>query len=216
MSNGKEQKFISLAEFKTFAESAGGFRGYANNFGVLDSYDDISLPGCFADSLTEFVETGFSVADHDWGIGSEIGFIQSASEDETGLFVEVAYHPTEDAQNIRQKINSRLDNHKKVSLSIGYRVMSDGYQYIRGEECLPFIKNPDQKTLQYLKEAEPIVRLLTKIKVFEVSPVSVGANSASQIVDSKSIQAARRRSAGGNTKAIELLKLRLRAISVAG
>jgi len=32
-----EQKLIQLSEFKTSDETHGGFSGYANNFGILDS-----------------------------------------------------------------------------------------------------------------------------------------------------------------------------------
>lgn len=184
-----EQKFIELAEFKSLENETGGFSGYGNNFGVLDSWDDITLPGCFAEGLKEFEETGFGGADHAWGIKSEIGIVHKAFEDSIGLFVEVGYHPTADAQTVREKVNHRLANGKKCCLSIGYRVLKDGYDYVVGEEAAPFLKNPSQEILDYLKEKQPLVRLLKKVKLYEVSVVSVGANCESEITQSKSARA---------------------------
>ena len=218
--NQPEQKFISLAEFKASEESNGGFSGYANNFGVLDSYDDITLKGCFADSLQELIEAGFGAADHRWGIKEEIGVLENAFEDDTGLFVDVSYHPDPDSQKIRQKVNNRLAKGKKVGMSIGYYAVER--EYITGEEAIPFLKNPSQEVLSYLKEQQPIVRLLKKCRVFEPSVVSMGANKASGVTEGKSlildreqIQAERKQliSGASNTKKLQILNLKLRILS---
>ncbi len=229
--DNREQKFIELSEFKASDEQSGGFSGYANNFGVLDSYDDITIPGCFADSLTEFLESGFTAPDHRWGISSEIGIPMKAYEDEIGLFIESIYHPTPDAQSIRQKVNNRLANGKKVSLSIGYRKLE--CEYVIGEEAAPFLINPSQEVLTYLKEKQPLVRLLRKCQLFEHSVVPVGANSHSEVSEGKSspadreqIQAERKRlfsagelrrigeSAGANlAQKLQILNLKLRMLS---
>ena len=139
-----EQKFISLDEFKASEESNGGFSGYANNFGILDSYDAVTLKGCFADSLAELIEAGFGAADHRWGIKEEIGVLENAYEDETGLFIDVSYHPDQDSQKIRQKVNNRLQKGKKVGMSIGYYATER--EYIVGEEAIPFLKNSSRKS----------------------------------------------------------------------
>ncbi len=221
--NVPEIKFVEFSEFKADAsdsEGSGSFSGYANNFGVLDSYDDITLPGCFKDSLPEFLNSGFTAPDHRWGITSEIGIPVEAFEDEIGLFVKSIYHPTPDAQAIRQKVNNRLANGKKVSLSIGYRTYSGGYDYVVGEEAVPFLKNPSQEVLTYLKEQQPLVRLLKKVALKEHSIVPIGANEASEVVEGKSliktreeIQAERKASiSGDNSKKIQILNLKLRSI----
>lgn len=232
MSNQKpELKIIPLSEYKTSEDNSGSFSGYANNYGVLDSYDDITLPGCAKDCLDELVEAGFGAADHRWGITSEIGILTDAYEDETGLFVKVSYHPDEDSQKIRQKVNNRLANKKKVGMSIGYWTIER--EYVVGEEAIPFLKNPPQEVLTYLKEKQPIVRLLKKIHVVEPSVVSMGANRASGVTEGKSetlsreeIQTERKRlisldglrhasEAGGAgiAKKLDILKLKLRMIS---
>lgn len=212
-----EHKFIELSEFKALEDTSGGFSGYANNFGVLDSWNDITLPGCFAESLKAFEDGGFGGADHRWGIVSEIGIVNKAFEDSIGLFVEVGYHPTADAQIIRDKVNNRLANNKKCCLSIGYssRVRGVDYEYVVGEEAAPYLKNPSQEVLTYLKEKMPLVRLLKKVKLYEASVVSVGANSDSEITESKSaVIDARTKEFSSlvNTKKIQILNLRLRAL----
>lgn len=220
ISDKPEQKLISLAEFKAFDGDHGGFSGYANNFGVLDSYDDITLPGSFKDSLPEFMNSGFTAPDHKWGITSEIGIPVEAYEDEIGLFIKSVYHPTADAQTIRQKVNNRLANGKKVSLSIGYRTVES--EYVMGEEAAQFLKNPSQEVLTYLKERQPLVRLLKKVSLKEHSVVPIGANADSEVTEGKSkiltreqIQEERKQllAASGNSKTIQILNLRLRMIS---
>lgn len=223
--NVPELKFVEFSEFKADSESDGdgSFSGYANNFGILDSYDDITLPGCFKDSLPEFLNSGFTAPDHRWGITSEIGIPIEAFEDEVGVFIKSVYHPTPDAQAIRQKVNNRLANGKKVSLSIGYRTLD--YEYVVGEEAAPFLKNPSQEVLSYLKERQPLVRLLKKVALKEHSVVPVGANEASEVVEGKSliktreeIQAERKalfseqqlRAQSGNARQIQILNLKLR------
>lgn len=224
MSNSEksEKKLISLAEFKTSESDNGSFEGYANNFGVLDSYDDITIKGCFDfdDAMQNLIEAGFGCADHRWGIKEEIGILDDAYEDETGLYVKVSYHPDTDSQKIRQKVNNRLSNRKKVGMSIGYRTIES--EYVVGEEAVPFLINPSQEVLTYLKEKQPIVRILKKCRVFEPSVVSMGANLASGVTEGKSavltkdeIQASRFEEikSGGNAKKLQILNLKLRMIS---
>lgn len=227
MSNLKpEQKFISLSEFKSLDESLGSFSGYVNNFGILDSHDDITIPGCFKNCLPNLIDAGFGCADHRWGIKEEIGILLNAYEDETGLFVNVEYHPDEDSQKIRQKVNNRLSKKKKVGMSIGFWTIK--CEYVVGEEAVPYLKNPSQEVLQYLKKYEPIVRLIFEAKVIDASVVSIGSNKESGVTEGKSetlsreeIQAERKKLISTNdlsnaaeiAKKQQILNLKLRMIS---
>jgi HK97 family phage prohead protease len=177
-----ERKFTDLTEFKSLESDAGGFEGYGNDTGVLDSYDDIVLPGAYA-NLTEFIKHGWTAPDHEWGIKDEIGFITDAREDDRGLFFRSEFHPTPDAQAVRVKAKNRLDNGKFVALSIGYEVLE--HRFVSGHEAISYVKNPTPEIIEHLKRT-PRVRLLIKIKLYEVSIVSVGANSNSEAVAVKS------------------------------
>jgi HK97 family phage prohead protease len=180
-----ERKFISLAGFKALNDGNGGFEGYGNDIGVLDSYDDITVGGCFEDGLAEFVESGWSAPDHEWGIREEIGLIVEAREDDRGLFTRVEFHPTDDAQNVRQKIQHRLEKGKTVNLSIGYVALK--WRYVSGNEAIQYLKEQTPDVVARLK-ATPRVRLLLKVKVYEVSVVSVGANPNSGVTAVKGMK----------------------------
>src|SRR5687767_5359740 len=105
--NNTERKFTALKEFSSLDEGPGGFEGYGNDTGVLDSYDDIVLPGAYA-NLQEFIQRGWTAPDHAWGVKDEIGIITDAREDERGLFFRSEFHPTADAQAVRAKAKNRL------------------------------------------------------------------------------------------------------------
>jgi 2'-5' RNA ligase len=184
MSTQRERKSINLAQFKSLEGADGGFEGIANHTGVLDSYDDITLAGCFA-QLSDFVRQGWAAPDHEWGVKDEIGVIEDARETDEGLFVRVEFHPTADAQAVREKAKNRLAKGKSVRLSIGYEVLEGGARYVTGHEALEYVKNPTPEIIARLQKTHR-VRLLTKIKVYEVSIVSVGAEPTASVTAVKS------------------------------
>ena len=178
----REYKFVDLAPFKALADGHGGFEGYGNNLGSLDSYDDITVAGCFKESLAEFIQAGWTAPDHDWGIKDEIGIIVDAHEDEQGLFIRSEFHPTDDAQQVRLKVKNRLDKGKSVKLSIGY--VAEEWRYVTGFEAIEYVKNPTPEIIERLKRTAR-VRLLLKVKLYEVSIVSVGAEPKAAVTEVK-------------------------------
>lgn len=206
-----ERKYVSLAVFKSLDEGNGGFEGYGNDLGVLDSYDDITVEGCFEDGLEEFVQAGWSAPDHEWGIKDEIGIITEAREDTRGLFIRTEFHPTDDAQRIRAKVKNRLDNKKTVNLSIGYVALK--WRYVSGREAIQYLKDPSAETVARLEKTAR-VRLLLKVKVYEVSVVSVGANPNSAVTAVKSMSTKGAAPAGVDVKGIFEERLRERTDSL--
>lgn len=194
-----ERKFVSLAGFKSLDEGHGGFEGYGNDKGVLDSYDDITVDGCFADGLQEFIQAGWSAPDHEWGIKDEIGIIADAREDDRGLFVRTEFHPTDDAQRVRAKVKHRLEKGKAVNLSIGYVALK--WRHVSGREAIQFLKDPSAEVVARLEKTAR-VRLLLKVKVYEVSVVSVGANPNSAVTEAKSMSNKGAAPAGVDVKGI--------------
>jgi phage head maturation protease len=185
-SSKREIKVVELKGFKASEDGNGSFSGYANDFGILDSYGDITVAGCYAETLEQFKLLGWSTCDHSWGVKDEIGIITDAHEDEQGLFFTSEYHPTTDAQQIRAKVNNRLAKGKSVRLSIGY--IADEVRYVSPKEALKYLtpqQQQDEQVLAHLKTLSR-VRLLLKITLFEVSIVSVPAEPQASVTAAKS------------------------------
>lgn len=88
---------IKTKSFKVKAEESedkgsGYFVGYASVFGNVDSYGDVMVQGAFADTLKEWegrkipVFYGHDLTDP----MNNIGYVESAEEDDTGLLVKCA------------------------------------------------------------------------------------------------------------------------------
>lgn len=179
-----EKKYLDLAEFKQSDEGNGGFTGYASIFGDIDSVDDIVLKGAYLETLDSFKQDGWIAADHSWGVKDDLGIVIDASEDETGLRLTAEFHPTADAQEVRQKIKNRLAKGKSVKLSIGY-VPTD-FEYISGKDAVIYLRNQSPELVAQV-ESKSRVRLLKSIKLFEVSLVSVPALHSASVAAAKAL-----------------------------
>jgi HK97 family phage prohead protease len=157
--------------------SAGGFSGYASVFHTVDGSwgPDIIQPGAFADSLGEFLETGFvGGMNHDWD--HPIGRPMAAREDAYGLWVEAALTDTPAAREVRQLIEDGVVQR----LSIGFQVVLrrrlepdgiDAYWKQWGYEPTSLDRS----------RATGEVRLIEKARLLEFSPVAVAANELARI-----------------------------------
>ncbi|HEY3413295.1 MAG TPA: HK97 family phage prohead protease [Armatimonadota bacterium] len=150
-------------ELKALNADNGGFSGYASTFGNVDRVGDIMLTGAFAATLAAFLTDGSICWNHEQE--DQIGYILEAHEDEVGLWIETAYHSTDEAQEKRTIVNERLAAGKTVKLSVGYVV----------EDCT---YNADGN------------RLLKQVALYEVSIVTIPANNEAGIVDAKSLESA--------------------------
>jgi HK97 family phage prohead protease len=152
-------KEVEFKDFKMDSEGAGGFTGYASVFGNFDSAKEAVVKGAFQNTLQYFIQDGFVALNHDWN-GNSIGYVESASEDETGLLVNVKFHSTEEAQKVRTIMQERAAAGKSNRMSIGYKVI----------------------------KSEPSAqgKLLKELKLYEVSVVNVPANELAVIGNVKS------------------------------
>lgn len=141
-------------------DDAGELRGYGNVTGNLDRGSDIVAPGAYR-NLDAFIRDGFGAVGHDWK--EPVATIEEAYEDDRGLFVRMRFHSTDDAQRCRTIVKERIERGKSVGLSIGFRVLPDGYK------------------------VEDNVRTLTAIEVFEVSIVTVPMNPAALVTSAKGL-----------------------------
>lgn len=123
-----KRQFKPFAEFKAVDGGPGGFEGYGSLWGILDSQNDIVERGAFKNTLPTFVRDGFIADGHNWDSVADgaIGTVEDAYEDEKGLFIKVAYHSTQRAQDARRIAMERLARGKSVGLSIGYAVRPGG------------------------------------------------------------------------------------------
>lgn len=156
----------------------GEFSAYASVFGNKDSYGDVVIPGAFADTLTEWKDSGnvlpllfgHNMSDPDYNIGH----VKDASEDAHGLLT-------------RNQLD--LDNPKAVQvyrLLKGRRLsqMSFAYDVLEGGEAQRQ-KSADTTDTETVYE-------LRKLKLYEVSVVPIGANQETEILAVKAAQSALR------------------------
>jgi len=145
-------------EIKEHKEDDSGnliIKGYGAVFGNIDSYGDVIEKGAFEKTLRERKGRIAFCYQHD--IHNPIGKINKISEDEHGLPMEIMLSSSE--QGIITKVKEGILN----EMSIGYRTVNSKSEVRDGKE----------------------VELLTEIKLFEVSLVTVAANPLAVITDMK-------------------------------
>ena len=144
--------------------SEGQFVAYASVFGNVDSYGDIVVKGAFAKDLDRWEKSGNSIpllfghnmTDPDFNIGH----VLSAEEDEVGLKVTAQL----DLENPKAKQVYRMLKGKRINqMSFAYDVI-DGAPTKSGDD--------DEDDVYEIRE----------LKLYEVSVVTVGANSETEIL----------------------------------
>jgi HK97 family phage prohead protease len=148
-------------EIKAINED-GTFTGYGSVFNVQDSYDDIIIPGAFADSLASHNGKGTMPALL-WQHRSEepVGVYTALEEDSIGLKVagQLALKTTRGAEAYEL-----LKMKAITGLSIGFMTREDAYDKLTG------------------------IRTLKKVDLWEVSLVTFPANDAARVSGVKSIE----------------------------
>jgi HK97 family phage prohead protease len=139
----------------------GQFEAYASVFGNIDSYGDVVQPGAFANTLKEWAESGnllpvlfgHNMADPDYNIGHVI----EAAEDEKGLRVLAQL----DLESPKGAQVHRMLKGKRISqMSFAYDVIKGTWGQLDGVEVFE----------------------LHEVKIYEVSLVTIGANSETEIL----------------------------------
>lgn len=163
---------LDAARFAIKAEGdgAGQIEGYASVFGGVDSYGDTIVRGAYAETIPDFVVRGALHHEHDTRL--RLGTISDAFEDDRGLLIRADFHSDQEAQRIRTQITERLDRGKFMGLSIGYEALDYEYRSpLAGEKPPPWGDK---------------IRVLKRIKLYEVSVVSVPADEDAEILAAKS------------------------------
>lgn len=138
--------------------------GYASVFGVLDSQDDIVMPGAFRKTIQERVPRGLVkfLSGHDWSVLGTLGTVVRANEDNHGLMFHSELSNAPSAQDARIKM---IEGHIN-RLSIGYGAIRERWE-----------RNEDDVMIRYLDE----------IKLWEVSAVPFAANEEARITLVKAV-----------------------------
>lgn len=163
--DGEEKKVelkLTPISIKLVNEEEGIIEAYVSMFGNVDSYGDIVEKGAFAEAVKRFNQDQRypkGVWAHDWSM--PIAKTLEMREDDRGLYIKAQFVLTV------QKAKEAWDLIKAgvmTDFSFGYTV--DEYTYD-------------------MKEG---IRHLTKLSIFEWSPVLVGANPMATLISAKSAE----------------------------
>lgn len=177
--------------FELKADPSGGrkLHGLGAGFLNVDSTGDIIAPGAFAADLDEWIAGGFlGGLNHNWD--QPIGRPASARETPKGLEFESAeLIDTAHANDVLAMVRGGVVR----KMSIGFSVAPGGQKWLEGEdECKEYwAANGYNPTDRDLERCRGGVRLLTRIKLYEVSPVTVPANDLASIQGLKAVPGAR-------------------------
>ncbi|MNQ79416.1 Caudovirus prohead protease [compost metagenome] len=153
-------KYKSSISLKNFSiDETGEFTCYGNIFNVVDEAQEVTLPGCFTESIEHYKELGtmpIFLFDHDQY--NVMGKWIEIEEDETGLLLKGKFNLENPEAQLKY---IQLKNKDIQSFSIGYTCDEGDYE-VRDGAC-------------YLK----------KVTLYEVSLVVFACNDRSLLIDIK-------------------------------
>lgn len=155
MTQHKTERLEAHFEIKTISTTDGTFSGYASIFGNVDQQNEIVAKGAFVKSLTELAKKKSRPAMlwmHD--PRKPIGVWKSIKEDDNGLLVEG-----------QLSLETQLGREAYELLKMGaLKGMSIGFQVLNS-------------TIDAVRKA----RVLTEVKLFEISIVTFPANEEANV-----------------------------------
>lgn len=160
------KKMVVPFEVKEFSEEDDffTFKGYASTFGNVDRGGDVIVQGAFADSINEMKQSGdFLPAIWQHSSDTPVGIYTAFDEDVKGLLVEGKLPKADTFVSGRVIPQMKIGSVRK--LSIGYSVWMDGGSF----------------------EIRDDVRYIKKLKLWEVSLVTIPMNNEANITEIKSL-----------------------------
>lgn len=180
MATTLERKVVPF-EMKAVSDDGGWFEGYAAVFNNIDGWGDIIAPGAFKDTLPQFLKEGFvGGLNHAWS--DPIGKPLDAEEDGKGLFVKGSIEETAHGKDCRVLIKQGVVK----KMSIGF--VAKGRELLETEDDVEryWAQNGYTPTDDDRAKAKYGARLLTKVNLYEFSPVTLPANRLADITGAKS------------------------------
>lgn len=134
--------------------------GYASTK-EIDSYNEIVEPNAFKDTMAEFMEFPIILFGHAW-FDKPIGKVVEHKIDDVGLWVEIELSDTAEARDVK----GLVDHGILKAFSIGFRPLS--------------VEQPDDED-----SGDPVI--IKKLRLYEISIVSVPANRAAVFDQAKQL-----------------------------
>jgi len=149
----------------------GFFEGLAAAFHNIDAVGDIIAPGAFAEDLPAFLSEGFiGGCNHDWD--QPIGKPIEASERPDGLYLKGSISDTTHGRDIRTLMRDGVVRR----LSIGFRTLGRQRLETSDDVAAWWAKAGYGPSAEDIARSARGVRLLTRVRLVEVSPVALPAN----------------------------------------
>ena len=165
-----QKKTLAFDDCQIKAKKSGGairFTGYASKFGGVDYYGDTIVRGAFADTLKGRKKMPLMLWQH--SMRQPIGKYPIMEEDSAGLFLEGEMTP---GHSLASDVAALMEHGAIDGLSIGFEIPPGGATEVEPKAG----------------EANPIIRMLTRIDLIEVSIVTMPADDAARI-DTASVKA---------------------------
>jgi HK97 family phage prohead protease len=173
-------------EIKAGASDGSEFEGKCSVFFNIDSYGEIVDNKAFDEDLPEFLENGFiGGINHDWDrpIGRPMEGTRPMPDH---LHLKASVVDTTHGMDCRKLLKAGVIR----KLSIGYRVKGD-MMLENEDECMAYWKQKGYKpNADDMARCKMGARVLTRIHLYEASPVSVPANSLATITAVKAAREA--------------------------
>ena len=155
------------------------FAGYASTFGNVDDDGDIIQRGAFTLCLNDFQQSGVVCWQH--RMSEPIGKPVECREDEKGLYLKGRISDTERGRDALTLLRDGVVR----KMSIGFRI--EAYTMLSKEQGVALLgQEAYDAALRALPWWSDGLRLITQIKLYEVSLVTVPANDQADILGVKS------------------------------
>lgn len=173
----------------------GQFRALVSVFGNKDSMGDVVVPGAFTDTLAAWAESGDRIPVY-WSHQMQdpdfnVGWVEEAQETADGLEVLAQIDLDPDASSKAKQVYRLLKGRRVTQFSFAYDVEDGG----------PVEKDGDS------------YNELRKLKLYELGPTPIGANTETELLGVKDLVAGIKRGRTLSSKNEEELKNGLDAIT---
>jgi hypothetical protein len=172
------------------ATGPGQLVGVPVKYGSLNDRGECFLKGAYAEAIEEFLQIGFNCDSHEWNYQGIIGFPIEAHETDDGLVSTFQFHSTDDAQNVRIKLQERIQHNKAIGLSQGFMYVDyfDIYPKQYASELPKYLREDQLAVLMAYAMQFPRIRIVRKAFIYEYSVVAAGSQEDAMATEVRSVE----------------------------